>query len=92
MSKYFVSRYIVDVSIEDAYISLKDSSGQNFYIDRKNTDVVDQFKNWFKTIFSQGISGTLTVLNFQKLEKDNEIYYEILKFVNLKSDKKQELI
>lgn len=63
-SQHFSSCFIVDVTICPREIILTDSSQNRYYIDRDNTIVVDQFKQWFKTVFSKGIAQTLTVLQY----------------------------
>lgn len=80
---YFASRYIVDVIIDEKYIKLKDSSQGIFYIDKDNKNIINQFKYWFKNVFSKGISGTLTVIEYEKYSLNNEIICNIKHFINL---------
>lgn len=80
---YFASRYIVDVIIDEKYIKLKDSSQGIFYIDKDNKNIINQFKYWFKNVFSKGISGTLTVIEYEKYSLNNEIICNIKRFINL---------
>ena len=60
----FRSCFIVDVAIELRQIVLTDSSQNRYYIDIERTEVVAQFKKWFKNVFTKGIAQTLTVLQY----------------------------
>lgn len=82
-SKHFASRYITDVSIEESYVALKDSSRGTYYIDAQNLTAISQFKVWLKEVFAKGISGTLTVFEYSKHEHDGEMMLVIERFVNI---------
>lgn len=71
--KYFASRYIIDVGIEESFICLGDSTKNKFYIDKNDKTVINEFKNWFANIFVKGISGSLTILEYVKVEHDGQI-------------------
>ena len=83
-SQHFASRYIVDVSIEENYIQLGDSSRAKYYIDRCDKNVIAQFKTWFANVFSKGIPGTLTIFEYEKVSNDGQVDLVIKKF--LKTD------
>lgn len=80
-SQHFASRYIVDVSIEESYIQLGDSSRAKYYIDRQNTELVKQFKSWFQNVFSKGIPGTLTIFEYSKHPDDGQTNLVIERFL-----------
>lgn len=85
-SKHFASRYITDVSIEEKYVVLKDSSRGTYYIDAENSAAISQFKTWLKDVFAKGISGTLTVFEYSKHEHDGEMMLVIERFVNVEDN------
>lgn len=80
MSKLFASRYIVDVEMASAYIVLRDSSKSEYFIDVKKENLSMQFKDWFKNVFSKGISQ-LTVIQYSNMEKDGEILHIVDKIL-----------
>lgn len=82
-AKHFASRYITDVTIEDSYVLLRDSSRGTYYIDVQNAEAISQFKTWLKDVFAKGVSGTLTVFEYSKHQIEGEIAYAIEHFVNV---------
>lgn len=79
MSKYFASRFIVDVDLienkdkKDSYIILRDQFHVNYYIDKNNDNAFKKFKLWLNNIFLKGVSGTLTVFEYSKHENSGEL-------------------
>ena len=80
----FTSRYISDVIVSEETICLIDTKYHKLYIDTHDTDVVKQFKNWFKNFFVKGKAMTPTIVNYEKRNNsdsdDGEVLYFIKKF------------
>ena len=86
--KRYKSRYIVNVDIfDDGFIYLYDSTNMFYVIEASNKSTVEQFKIWFKEIFSKGISHSLTVFSY--VEKTiNEVKCEVIQnFLNIPDNK-----
>lgn len=81
----FGSRYIVDVSIDEEYITLTDSGRGTWYIDPKDSEVMNQFKYWLENIFLKGVQNFLLVLKYEIIhDKENIQSNKIIKkFVNI---------
>lgn len=86
IGNHYASRYLVTVHIENKYIMLEDANRGRYYIDMTMTNVVEQFKIWFKTVFSKGIAHKLTVFEYREVEHDNQIDFIIQRFFNLSDD------
>lgn len=82
--QHYASRYIVDVDITETYIAIGDANHVKYYIDKSNVELVTQFKWWLENVFSKGISGTLTVFEYEKIEHDGQIESIVKKFCNLR--------
>lgn len=82
--KKYVSRFIVDVIETQHEIILRDSSGGEYHINRIENKIVEKYNHWFETVFSKGISHTLTILSVKSVDiSECETELHILDFVNL---------
>lgn len=63
---HFRSCFIVNVDFYPSKkeVILTDSMQNQYYIDVTCEEVYSQFKQWFKNVFTKGVSQTLTVLQY----------------------------
>lgn len=66
----FASRYIVDVVIDKQDIQLIDSGHNIYHVNADDAECVSQFKQWFGNVFCKGISGTLTLFEYNIIKLD----------------------
>lgn len=88
----FKSCYIVNVSINEKEILLSDSCNHTYHINKQNNELLNEFKIWFKQIFSKGIAQTLTIFQYEIIDiSECECEIHIVKFL-LKTDSKTETV
>ena len=82
-STHFRSCFIIDVEVSKEHIILSDSIHNRYIIDAKNDEVMNQFKTWFKEVFSKAVSQTLTVFQYEVVDvSECETEMQIVKFLN----------
>lgn len=78
----FKSCFIVDVSISEKDIILTDSSRCTYRILKDNKQLLNEFKLWFKNVFSKGIAQTLTVFQYECIDiSECEVEMRVVKFL-----------
>lgn len=68
----FRSCFICEVIIRNESIELVDSVHMSLFIDKKNEELMQMFKDWFVNIYKACIPQTLTVVQHHVESKDGE--------------------
>ena len=87
---YFRSSFICEVKVDDKLIELVDSVHQSFFIDKTNSSLMAEFKQWFKDVYSACVPQTLTVLQYDIEDDETGPLLKVVKLIYKKSDKKTE--
>lgn len=80
--RLFKCSYISDVCIESDKVTLVDSKRVIYIIYKSETEAIKQFKTWFNTVFSKGVTQFLTVFECERAEVDDEVQFIVKKILN----------
>lgn len=73
--KFFKTCFVTDVVIGEELITLSDPSHNSFVIYKSDLEVLNQFKKWFRDVYSACIPQVLTMLEYAYADKNE---YETL--------------
>ena len=76
--KRFKAAFVSNVDFYDNRIELIDCNNSTFVVDLRNENVVNQFKSWFETIYKNCIPQTLTLFEYELVNKNE---YDIVYMV-----------
>ena len=68
----FRSCFICEVNISDDEVELIDSTHTSFFISKSNDELISVFKDWFVSIYKACIPQTLTVIQYDVENNDDE--------------------
>ena len=82
-----MSCFICEVMIDDDMIELINSGHQSFFIDKNNDNVMKIFKEWFKDVYKACIPQTLTIIQYDVVNKEDERMLVVENLIYSKNNK-----